>query len=308
MKKIAIFTSWPAPAALRVANLFNEGNCVRVSLVLSDHGMLGMTENFRAAGVDVVSLPVEKWHYAADEILSLLAAQGIDLIALDNFNGIIPEGVTAAYAGRIVQLTDEDAAPREIVSALGRYEDRRGGLPGIETVSPETPDVVVAEDCPGDGDVVERVQEIPPMPQEAVAKSADEEWAEALQVRFDAGRLPSTPPPVPIEAVLEEEKAYAQRPAGGDAYAQRPAGGDAYGERPPMPSTWLLGAILTAVFCCTLPGIVAVIFSWQVSSRYQNGDYEGARRASRNTEIWIIVSFVLGVISATLYLPVMLLG
>ncbi|MCH5230394.1 MAG: CD225/dispanin family protein [Muribaculaceae bacterium] len=75
-----------------------------------------------------------------------------------------------------------------------------------------------------------------------------------------------------------------------------------------MPSTWLIWSVLITVFCCFIPGIIAIIYSSQVSSRYYAGDIEGARRASRNAEIWIIVSFVLGVLSATLYLPFMLIG
>ncbi|MCH5228660.1 MAG: CD225/dispanin family protein [Muribaculaceae bacterium] len=76
----------------------------------------------------------------------------------------------------------------------------------------------------------------------------------------------------------------------------------------PMPSTWLVWSVLVTVFCCFIPGIIAIIFSSQVSSRYYGGDIEGAKRASRMAEIWIIVSFVLGVITATFYFPFMLLG
>jgi hypothetical protein len=36
-------------------------------------------------------------------------------------------------------------------------------------------------------------------------------------------------------------------------------------------------------------------------------DFEGARRASRNAEIWIIVSIVAGIVSNALYVPLTLL-
>ena len=75
-----------------------------------------------------------------------------------------------------------------------------------------------------------------------------------------------------------------------------------------MPPTHLIWAILATVVCCLVPGVVAIIFSSQVNTRYFSGDVEGARRASRNAEIWIIVSFVLGLLSATLYLPIMLIS
>lgn len=79
-------------------------------------------------------------------------------------------------------------------------------------------------------------------------------------------------------------------------------------EVPPMPSTYLVWSIVMTVLCCFIPGIVAIIFSSQVSSRYYIGDYEGAQRASNRAQIWIIVSFVLGVLSASLYLPIMLIS
>ena len=64
-----------------------------------------------------------------------------------------------------------------------------------------------------------------------------------------------------------------------------------------MPQNYLLWSILAAIFCCTVPAIVAIIYGSIVSTKYWSRDYEGARRASRTAEIWIIVSIVLGVIS-----------
>ena len=75
-----------------------------------------------------------------------------------------------------------------------------------------------------------------------------------------------------------------------------------------MPPTFLVWAVVMTVFCCTVPGIVAIIYSAQVSSKFYQGDFEGASRASRRAEIWIIVSFVLGVLVSTLYLPLMIAG
>ena len=66
--------------------------------------------------------------------------------------------------------------------------------------------------------------------------------------------------------------------------------------------------MLATILCCFIPGIVAIVFSSMVSTRYFNGDFEGARRASRMAEIWIIVSIVAGVISNSLYLPMMMLN
>lgn len=73
-----------------------------------------------------------------------------------------------------------------------------------------------------------------------------------------------------------------------------------------MPPTCLLWSVLATVCCCFVPGIVAILFSAQVSKFYYAGDVEAAKRASRNAQIWIIASFVLGIISATLWFPLML--
>lgn len=74
-----------------------------------------------------------------------------------------------------------------------------------------------------------------------------------------------------------------------------------------MPSTYLLWSVLCIVFCCTVFGIVATVFSCQVSSKYYNGDYEGAERVSRRAQAWIIVSFAAGVLQATIFTPLYML-
>ncbi len=131
-------------------------------------------------------------------------------------------------------------------------------------------------------------------------KNLDEEWAETLQINYQ------TPPPMPEQP---QQPSIPQNPYYGQpnphfgiqpgASAPRPRPQ----EREPMPPTYLVMSVIITILCCTIPGIVAIVYSSQVSSRYYVDDIEGARRASRNAEIWIIVSFVLGVLSATLYLP-----
>lgn len=78
--------------------------------------------------------------------------------------------------------------------------------------------------------------------------------------------------------------------------------------RQPMPPTYLVWSVVMTILCCMIPGIVAIIYSAQVSSKFYQGDMEGARRASERAQIWIIVSFVLGVLCNTLYIPLMIAG
>ena len=74
-----------------------------------------------------------------------------------------------------------------------------------------------------------------------------------------------------------------------------------------MPPTFMIWAILSTICCCLPAGVVAIIFSSQVSSKYFARDYEGARKASERTEMWIIASIVLGIIVNALYMPLSLL-
>lgn len=75
----------------------------------------------------------------------------------------------------------------------------------------------------------------------------------------------------------------------------------------PMPKTYMAWAIVATLLCCIPTGIVAIIYSSQVSNKYYSGDFEGARRSSERAEIWIIASIVAGVIFTTLYTPLTLL-
>ncbi len=134
------------------------------------------------------------------------------------------------------------------------------------------------------------------MPGESV-----EEVTARLNEACQAERPTVTPPPPPPHR--EPESGY-EAPA--DTGAVNP-GQPAVGQlREPMPPTYLIWSIVATLLCCFIPGIVAIVFSSMVTSRYLSGNIERARRASRMAEIWIIVSIVAGVISNTLYFPFML--
>lgn len=69
------------------------------------------------------------------------------------------------------------------------------------------------------------------------------------------------------------------------------------GPMPPMPPTYLGWSIAALVLCCMIPAIVAIVYASKVSSRYSEGDYEGAQKASDTAEIWLITSLTLGLMS-----------
>lgn len=137
------------------------------------------------------------------------------------------------------------------------------------------------------------------------------EWADALHLEYDPEETrrraekaagPVTPPPAPIPHPVQNT-APAPYP-----FNQQPPVPPASGfnNQEPMPDTYLVWSVLATVLCCLIPGVVAIVYSTMVSSKYYAKDYDGARRASEKAQYWIIASVVLGVITAAVYLPLSL--
>jgi len=69
----------------------------------------------------------------------------------------------------------------------------------------------------------------------------------------------------------------------------------------PIPNhlAWsIVSTVLATCLCCPLGliGIVAIVFSTQVNSKLNQGDVEGARRASANAKTWCWVATALAII------------
>ena len=75
-------------------------------------------------------------------------------------------------------------------------------------------------------------------------------------------------------------------------------GGASRGAPPP---NYLTPAILTTLFCCTVFGIIAIVYAAQVNSKWHGGDYRGAREASGNAKMWCWLSFGIGLPLVILY-------
>ena len=74
------------------------------------------------------------------------------------------------------------------------------------------------------------------------------------------------------------------------------------------PKNWLVESILVTLFCCFLPGIPAIIFAAQVNSKWANGDFEGARKASRDAALWTKIAFFIGIGLFIIYIILAVLG
>lgn len=311
MKRIAIFVSGNGEAAERIVKLFNEGNRLRTELVVTDDSAASLLERLKDEDVIVLHIPDGEWEAKRDDIADIIREKDIDMLVLDDFALAIPDEIMETTEGRMIRVSNAAEAPREVVATL--EADFRKPV----------------EEKPVEE---EKEDNTPPTP--------EKEWASALNIQFTPPKVPQTPPDLPkVEIPVDEIKEIdvlpenPENPEAGDrgytphdqgyphhhGYSQQNPGyfydnqrrerEDNHRREPePMPSTWLIWSVLVTVFCCFIPGIIAIIFSSQVSSKYYAGDYEGARRSSRLAEIWIIVSFVLGVLTATLYVPLMMIG
>jgi len=58
------------------------------------------------------------------------------------------------------------------------------------------------------------------------------------------------------------------------------------------PNNYLVLSILSTIFCCWPLGIPAIIHASNVNSKFAEGDYAGAREASRKAKNWTIWSAI----------------
>lgn len=220
-------------------------------------------------------------------------------IIMQDYVDIFPEDTAETLEAKIHQV-EYSLYPRAIVEVLRRLtpppmppkgpidlEKHEPAAPVPPPLPDNAPEASVDEEQPREEVVIdtETPAEQP--------RDIDEQWADALQIK---NYSPATPPPLPAHP----EPTYSPN-------AAAPGNG---GEAPtePMPDNYFVLSIVVTLLCCFIPGIIAVLFSSRVSNLYYQGNIEASRRASRGAQIWIIVSFCLGVLSATLYLPYLIVA
>lgn len=77
---------------------------------------------------------------------------------------------------------------------------------------------------------------------------------------------------------------------------------------PERPKNWLVESILVTVLCCLPFGIAGIVFASQVNGKYDNGDYAGAEKASKQAKTWTLVGAIIGFVFLIIYLAVVGLG
>lgn len=290
--KISILASGSGEKALYLHEFFKEGNRLTVESVLTDFPDSDLARRFKEEGIDIVDI---NSYNDMEAIARNLKDNGVELIVVDGYVGPLPPAIARHYAGAVVYPTAVSSAPLEVIEVA----DRLFAAPKTKKSPQRDPNR---------------------------APTLEEEWAEVLKIDYDEeeaqenAREPQAEG-IPTEEYPVEEISAEESPAPPEYQTSTPPpvqpaapppvkheSGESMHEREPMPPTYLVWSVIITLVCCLIPGVVAIIYSANVSSKYYAGDIEGAKRASRNAQIWCIVSIVAGIIWATLYLPLSLLG
>lgn len=347
MLNIAVFASGSGTNAENLARLFNNGSRARISLVVCNRKNAGVYARMEALGVETQYVANSVWDNEPEQIVDLLRNHDIGLVVLAGFMHFVSPVIINAFKGRIINIHPSLLPAyggkgmyghhvHEAVIAAGEKEsgvtvhyvteEIDGGeivlQQSVEVTPDDTAETLEAKIHPVEYDlypravmrVIERLDEMecaqdegadddtpPEVPKSDAldeAPAVDEAWAERLKIKYD-----------PAEEAARRERMRILPPPGGSAPALGvPAPAAPAGEGDDvMPSNYLVWSVLCTLCCCFVPGIVAIVFSAKVNSRWYAGDKEGARRASRMAEIWIVASFCLGVIAMSFTLPIQLL-
>lgn len=328
MTTIAIFASGSGTNAENIVKIFHAGSQIRCRLVLTNRTDSGVIERMRPYGVEVRYIPLNEWINNPSEIAEMLRNEGIDLIVLAGFMVKIAPEIIEAFPQRVINIHPsllpayggKGMYGHHVHEAVIAAGEKKSGVTvhyvneeldegaivmqeEIEICEGETPESLEAkiheieyrlypralatvvrnlEDSKEDKPFQPSATQI----NRSDSEEMEREWAEVLEIPIyssESKKASVSPPYQPVS--MESKQAESTLPTD------------------PMPPTYLLWSVLMTICCCSIPGIIAIIFSAKVSSKYYDGDIEGARKMSHMAEIWIIVSFVLGVLSATLYMP-----
>lgn len=112
------------------------------------------------------------------------------------------------------------------------------------------------------------------------------DWKQAKEVTEVAQylHLTATTPPLPPLATPPSQPSYGEE------------------LRALCPPTYVVWAVLVTIFCCWILGIPAIINATGVQSAFLRGDYELAKRRSKNALMFTIIGAVAGFLFLLLYI------
>lgn len=129
----------------------------------------------------------------------------------------------------------------------------------------------------------------------------DSEYYRALSVAGQEENPPTLQPEPPtLRPAPEPQQPVAPAPRHVEEPAQAPFAQPLATETetivPARPNSYLVWAIIVTVIFNLICGVIALIYSFKVRSKYRKGNYAGAERCSNTVQWWIAVGIVLGLI------------
>lgn len=70
------------------------------------------------------------------------------------------------------------------------------------------------------------------------------------------------------------------------------------------PNNYLVGAILSTIFCCMPVGIVSIVFASQVNTKFDAGDFAGAEEASKKARLFMIIAIASILLVFVIYIAI----
>lgn len=128
-------------------------------------------------------------------------------------------------------------------------------------------------------------------PNQTVRETIDVEYTEELPKSQQQDCSPTTGSPEVTNT--QQQNSYSYTPRQRSSFTQTPA---------KKPQTYLIWSILLTVLCCNPVGIIPIITGNQVTSKFKNFNYEGARKSSEITEWWLMITIVTSLMLAPLNL------
>lgn len=297
--KISILASGNGEKGLYLHEFFKEGNRITVDSIITDNPEAPVLAPMKEEGIEIFYLLPDG--ATTPQIASLLQERGVELLVVDDFEGEVPAPLLEAFGKAVVKPSGVASAPLEVIEAGKRSEpsDTPAACNAVE-LEKEWADVLKDDQPAEDNPAPEETPETP-------AENSDN--AEAPETIETIETIETVDNGAPQQPQYQGQPPYGyqqpQQPWGPQQPPTQPWGHQQAPQRPsePMPDTYLVWSVIITILCCLIPGVVAIIYSASVSSKYYAGDLEGAKRASRNAQVWCIVSIVVGILWATFYLP-----
>lgn len=133
-------------------------------------------------------------------------------------------------------------------------------------------------------------QQVPQLPQQQQCDDLiDDEASNITEPNIDANQ--------PAPAAMQGNQYQQPLNGGYQQYAASQQAAEPLPDQPECPPSNLVWAIIATVFCCSIPGILGIVFAILTKKHYREGNLEKAQRMSDYGAWAVIISIILGIIS-----------